>query len=51
MTLLYIGLGSANLNNLKKSIILIKNFEIDSMRDNPNDVMLAALRLKQKMLS
>lgn len=50
MTFLYLGLGVANLKNLRNSINLIINFQIESMRDNPNDVMINSLKLKQFML-
>ena len=46
MAVLYLGLGAANLRNLRDAIRMVKSFQVESMRDNPNDVMLTALKLK-----
>lgn len=50
MTVLYLGLGIANIKNLRDSIVMIKNYIIESTRDNPNDIMVPALKLKSRML-
>lgn len=47
MTILYLGLGIANLKNIRDSVNLIKNYQAESLRDNPNDIMIPALKLKQ----
>lgn len=50
MTVLYLALGAVNLKNLRDTINFIKNYLSQSLRDNPNDIMRAALELKAKML-
>ena len=50
MTVLYLGLGLVNLKNLRDCLIMIKNFARQSGQDNPNDIMLPSLKLKQRML-
>jgi hypothetical protein len=49
MTILYLGLGLVNIKNLRDCLTTLKNFSMLGM-DNPNDVMLPSLKLKEKML-
>eukprot|EP00347_Sterkiella_histriomuscorum_P011895 403370686 len=50
MAVLYLGLGLVNLKNLRETINMIKGYQTQSMRDNPNDIMLPALKLKETIL-
>ena len=47
---LYLFLGYTNVKNLRLCMALLKLFIYDTLRANPNDMMLPSLRLKLRML-
>ena len=50
MTVLYIGLGITNAKNIRKCISTLKMFALQSLRDNPHDIMLPGIKLKSRIL-
>lgn len=50
MTILYTVLCFNNISNILKTLKTIKDFAIDTLAYNPNDIMLESIKLKHSML-